>query len=184
MAVDVIMPAMGATQETGRLVRWFKREGDSITKGEMLMEVETDKSVVEVEAPASGILTKVTAAPDDEIPVGQAIALIVEPGEAVSGTGEVPGAGPRRKVPARKKAKPPTAPKRAPATTPSTGRFLASPAAKRLAKERGVEIAGIQGTGPEGAVVARDVLSTVRPLPPRRARRFRRAACAASSASA
>ena len=84
MAVDVIMPAMGATQETGRLVRWFKQEGDSVTKGEMLMEVETDKSVVEVEAPASGILAQVTAAPDDEIPVGQVIALIVEPGESVS----------------------------------------------------------------------------------------------------
>ena len=163
MAVDVIMPAMGATQETGRLVRWFKREGDSITKGEMLMEVETDKSVVEVEAPASGILAQVTAAPDDEIPVGQTIALIVEPGEAVSGTGEVPGAGTRRKVPARKKAKNPTAPKRAPATAPNAGRLLASPAAKRLAKERGVEIARIQGTGPEGAVVARDVLSTAAP---------------------
>lgn len=160
MAVDVIMPAMGATQETGRLVRWFKREGDSVNKGEMLMEVETDKSVVEVEAPASGILTKVTAGTDDEIPVGQTIALIVEPGEAVSETGEVPGAGSRRKAPARKKAKPPTAPKRAPATNPDTGRLLASPAAKRLAKEKGVEIAGIQGTGPAGAVVARDVLST------------------------
>ncbi|MDE0033485.1 MAG: dihydrolipoamide acetyltransferase family protein [Deltaproteobacteria bacterium] len=165
MAVDVIMPAMGATQETGRLVRWFKREGDSVTRGEMLMEVETDKSVVEVEAPASGILTKVTAGQDDEIPVGQTIALIVEPGEAVSGTREIPDAGPRRKVPARKKAKTPIAPKRAPATTPDTGRFLASPAARRLAKERGVEIAGIQGTGPEGAVVARDVLSTVEAAP-------------------
>ena len=73
MAVNVIMPAMGATQETGRLVRWLKQEGDSVTKGEMLMEVETDKSVVEVEAPASGILARVTAAPDDDIPVGQTI---------------------------------------------------------------------------------------------------------------
>ena len=165
MAVEVIMPAMGATQETGRLVRWFKREGDSVAKGEMLMEVETDKSVVEVEAPASGILTKVTAAPEDEIPVGQAIALIVEPGETVPGTGEVPGAGPRRKVPTRKKAKNPTGPKRAPATPPNTRRLLASPAAKRLAKERGVEIARIRGTGPEGAVVARDVLSTAAAAP-------------------
>ena len=160
MAVDVIMPAMGATQETGRLIRWFKREGDSVTKGEMLMEVETDKSVVEVEAPASGVLAEVTAAPDDEIPVGQVIALIVEPGEEAPGAGKSPAAGSRRKAPARKKAKAPAASKPAPATTPETGRLLASPAAKRLAKQRGVDIAGMQGTGPEGAVVARDVLST------------------------
>ena len=160
MAVSVIMPAMGATQETGRLVRWFIQEGDSVTKGEMLMEVETDKSVVEVEAPASGILARVTASPDDEIPVGKVIALIVEPGEEAPGAGKGSVAGSRRKAPARKKAKAPAASKPAPATTPDTGRLLASPAAKRLAKERGADIARIQGTGPEGAVVARDVLST------------------------
>ena len=181
MAVDVIMPAMGATQETGRLVRWFKREGDSVTRGEMLMEVETDKSVVEVEAPASGILTRVTASPDDEIPVGQAIALIVEPGEDASRPGSAPVAGARRKSPARKKAKPPAAPKRAPATRAVTGRLLASPAAKRLAKEKGVDLTAIHGTGPDGVVVARDVLSmdpgvaaragAVAPVPPSRMRR-------------
>ena len=180
MAVDVIMPAMGATQETGRLVRWFKREGDSVTKGEMLMEVETDKSVVEVEAPASGTLARVTAAPDDEIPVGQTIALIMEPGEEAAGAGKAPVAVSRRKAPARKKAKLPATPKPAPAATSGTGRLLASPAAKRLAKERGVELAGIQGTGPDGAVVARDVPSMAPrgpanegvPVPPSRMRRI------------
>ena len=180
MAVDVIMPAMGATQETGRLVRWFKQEGDSVTKGEMLMEVETDKSVVEVEAPASGILAQVTAAPDDDIPVGQTIALIMEPGEEVAQARKAAAAGPRRRSPARKKAKRPAAPKPAPATTSITGRFLASPAAKRLAKERGVELASMQGTGPDGAVVARDVLSLApdgpanrgAPVPPSRMRRI------------
>ncbi len=180
MAVDVIMPAMGATQETGRLVRWFKQEGDSITKGEMLMEVETDKSVVEVEAPASGILARVTAVPDDEIPVGQTIALIAEPGEEVAGAGKAVAAGSRRKAPARKKAKPPAAPKPTPAATSATGRLLASPAAKRLAKEKGVELTGMQGSGPDGAVVARDVLSMARggsanegtPVPPSRMRRL------------
>ena len=181
MAVDVIMPAMGATQETGRLVRWFKREGDSVAKGEMLMEVETDKSVVEVEAPASGILAQVSASPDDEIPVGQAIALIVEPGEEVSRPGSARAPAAWRKPAARKEAKTPDAPKRAPATRATTGRLLASPAAKRLAKEKGVELAAIQGTGPDGVVVARDVLSVspgaaaragaVAPVPPSRMRR-------------
>ena len=178
MAVDVIMPAMGATQETGRLVRWFKREGDSVTKGEMLMEVETDKSVVEVEAPASGILAQVTAAPDDEIPVGQVIALIVEPGERVSPSEQsIPSAPkapkspdttiagpvqrPRRRhtAPRRKAAKSPVAATEVPAAGPDAGRLLASPAAKRLARERGVDISGVAGTGPEGAVLARDVTS-------------------------
>lgn len=160
MAVDVIMPAMGATQETGRLVRWFRREGDSITKGELLMEVETGKSVVEVEAPASGILARVTATPEDDIPVGQTIALILQAGEDPSGGGGPPVAGGRRKAPARQTTKgAPVAPGSVASGSSSVGRLLASPAARRLAKERGVELAGVQGTGPDGAVVARDVLS-------------------------
>ncbi len=181
MAVDVIMPAMGATQETGRLVRWLKREGDSVAKGEMLMEVETDKSVVEVEAPASGILASVTAAPDDEIPVGQVIAFIVEPDEAPTRQRKAPAPSERRKrqAPARKaaKARAPATP--APRNGPGTGRTLASPAARRLAVEKGVDLAGVTGTGPEGAVVARDVVSGApgvaaadRPVPLSRMRRL------------
>ena len=169
MAVNVIMPAMGATQETGRLVRWLKQEGDSVTKGEMLMEVETDKSVVEVEAPASGILARVTAAPDDDIPVGQTIALVMEPGEATSASGK--SANPARpgkrkgRAPTRKPTKAPAAVAPSPAANPRIGRTLASPAAKRLAKEQGLDLAGLTGTGPEGAVVARDVLSTAPDAP-------------------
>ena len=161
MAMNVIMPAMGATQETGRLVRWLKQEGDSVTKGEMLMEVETDKSVVEVEAPASGILARVTAAPDDDIPVGQTIALIVEPGDAPSRREETPASPrkPKASAPARKARKAPARAAAAPAAGPKTNRTLASPAARRLAKEKGLDLAGVTGTGPEGAVVARDVLS-------------------------
>jgi len=74
------MPALGMAQEKGTLVRWLKAEGESITKGEPLMEVETDKATVEVEAPASGILASVTAAPGDEVPVGQRIAVILAQG--------------------------------------------------------------------------------------------------------
>ncbi len=167
MAVNVIMPAMGATQETGRLVRWLKQEGDSVTKGEMLMEVETDKSVVEVEAPASGILARVTAAPDDDIPVGKTIALVMEPGEATSASGKSanpvrPGKG---RPLARKRTKAPAAVAVSPAANPRIGRTLASPAAKRLAKEQGLDLAGLTGTGPGGAVVARDVFSTAPDAP-------------------
>ena len=68
MATEVIMPALGMAQETGRLVSWLKAEGEQVTQGEPLMEVETDKATVEIEAPATGILSKVSAAVDDEVP--------------------------------------------------------------------------------------------------------------------
>ena len=81
MATDVIMPALGVAQEKGTLLNWLKAEGQSVTKGEPLMEVETDKATVEIEAPASGILTNVTASVGDEVPVGNRIAVILAPGE-------------------------------------------------------------------------------------------------------
>ena len=77
------MPALGVAQEKGTLISWLKTEGQSVTKGEPLMEVETDKATVEIEAPASGMLASVTAAPGYEVPVGNKIALILAPGEKV-----------------------------------------------------------------------------------------------------
>ena len=125
------MPALGMAQEKGTLVRWLKAEGESITKGEPLMEVETDKATVEVEAPASGILAGVTAAPGDEVPVGQRIAVILAPGEPLS------------KEPSR--------------------RQPASPAAKKIAKEKGINMTNLKGSGPEGSIVAEDVLKAAEP---------------------
>ncbi|HSQ14392.1 MAG TPA: biotin/lipoyl-containing protein, partial [Candidatus Deferrimicrobium sp.] len=81
MATNVIMPALGVAQQTGTVLKWLKAEGQAVTKGEPLMEIETDKSTVEIEAAASGILSRVTAKAGDEIPVGQTIALILAPGE-------------------------------------------------------------------------------------------------------
>src|SRR5437773_5196268 len=78
------MPALGIAQEKGTLLNWLKAEGQSVTKGEPLMEVETDKATVEIEAPASGTLASVTAAAGDEIPVGNRIAVILAPGEVAS----------------------------------------------------------------------------------------------------
>src|SRR5687768_12926389 len=80
------MPALGMAQETGTLIQWLKSVGDSVTKGEPLMEIETDKATVEIEAPASGILSNVTAQPGDVIPVGERIAIILAPGESDSTT--------------------------------------------------------------------------------------------------
>ena len=76
MAHEIVMPAIEGGQETGTLIRWLKAEGDSVQKGEPLMEVETDKAQVEIEAPASGILSGITAKPGDRVPVGQVIAWL------------------------------------------------------------------------------------------------------------
>src|SRR6516164_2359281 len=84
MATNVIMPALELAQETGKVLRWLKSPGDTVTKGEPIVEIETDKVTVEIEAPASGILHELTAQAGDEVPVGRTIALIFAPVEAGS----------------------------------------------------------------------------------------------------
>src|SRR5688572_31048956 len=81
MAVSVVMPALEMAQETGKLVSWKKKEGEQVSKGEMLLEVETDKAVVEIEAAGDGVLSGVTAKVGDVVPVGQTIAWLLKPGE-------------------------------------------------------------------------------------------------------
>ena len=82
MALSVVMPALEMAQETGKLVSWLKQEGERVRKGEMLLEVETDKAVVEIEAAGDGILAGVTAKPGDVVQVGRTIAWLVQPGES------------------------------------------------------------------------------------------------------
>lgn len=157
MATHVIMPALGVAQQTGILIKWLKAEGQSVTKGEPLMEIETDKATVEIEAPGSGVLTEVIAKAGDEVPVGQRIAFILAPGESL------PTEVARRARPTSGARE--TAPK-SPANTSSTvdsaearvERVLASPAAKRIARERGVDLTALKGSGPHGSVLAEDVL--------------------------
>jgi pyruvate dehydrogenase E2 component (dihydrolipoamide acetyltransferase) len=170
MATDVIMPALGVAQEKGTLLNWLKAEGQSVTKGDPLMEVETDKATVEIEAPASGILTNVTASAGDEIPVGNKIAVILAPGEvATAATDQDPRPLPEGegKSEARPVLRPeilseghplPEGEGRGKGRSAVRGKILASPAAKRIAKEKGIDIASLKGTGPEGAVLAEDVL--------------------------
>ena len=86
MPTNVIMPALGVAQQTGKLLKWLKAEGQAVSKGEPLMEVETDKATVEIEAPATGVLAQVIAQAGDEVPVGNRIAAILAPGE----TADVP----------------------------------------------------------------------------------------------
>src|SRR5512143_3334304 len=158
------MPALGMAQETGKLVEWLKAEGDTVVKGEPLMEVETDKATVEIEAPASGILANVIASPGDEVPVGNKIALILAPGEKTEGTNAPrPSAVPARAEAApQSQAKVESAPARAREGRPS-GIIPASPAARRIAREKGLDLSTLSGTGPEGAILAQDVVRCVAP---------------------
>jgi pyruvate dehydrogenase E2 component (dihydrolipoamide acetyltransferase) len=138
MAVSVVMPALEMAQDTGKLVSWRKQEGEPVRKGEMLLEVETDKAVVEVEAAADGILAGVTAKPGDVVQVGRTIAWLVQPGEA-----------------------PPTTASPDVATGPRAEAARISPKARRLAQERGIDISRLTGSGPGGEILADDVLAAV-----------------------
>src|SRR5579859_605439 len=194
MSKDVVMPALGMAQETGTLIRWLKEPGQTVAKGEPLMEIETDKATVEIESPAAGVLANVTAQPGDVVEVGKIIALLLAPGETL--TPIPPRAAshtPTHPIPAS-----PVAARMAaehnldlaqikpsggkiqkedvlaylaaqqPATASSipapaqplaaAGRGLASPKARRLAQERGLDIRMLAGSGPLGAVLADDVL--------------------------
>lgn len=83
MATDVVMPALGMAQDTGKLLRWLVSEGEAVKEGQPLMEIETDKMTLEMEAPASGILAGIRASPGQEVPVGQVIGFILAPGESL-----------------------------------------------------------------------------------------------------
>src|ERR1700674_3195825 len=135
MAISVVMPALELTQETGKLVAWRKKEGERVAKGEPLLEVETDKAVVEIEAPAEGILAGIRAHEGAVIPVGQTIAWIVMPGEAAPSDGPTPKAEGRVTTAER------TADvgARVPQATSGTEAKI-SPKARRLAKEHGIDI--------------------------------------------
>lgn len=202
MPESVIMPALGMSQDTGRLLAWLKHEGDAVEKGDPIMEVETDKTTVEVEANANGTLSGITAQAGDDVPVGEVIAYILAPGEsapaAAAPTKAEPeptadaspspaaanGSGGKTATPVAQRmadahnvdvAQIPAKGKRVTksdvaayidgngAASVAAGVVLASPKARRLARERGVELTLISGSGPDGAVIAEDVLSYTPP---------------------
>jgi pyruvate dehydrogenase E2 component (dihydrolipoamide acetyltransferase) len=166
------MPALGVAQEKGTLISWLKAEGQSVAKGEPLMEIETDKATVEIEAPASGVLTNVTASAGDEIPVGHRIAAILAPGEVAASVAPrkshptTESGASSRPLPAEEQTKErhpgtsiPAQPAKPELSTALDGRrLLASPAAKRIAREKGIPLAKLRGSGPEGSVLSADVL--------------------------
>ena len=156
MASEVKLPRLGQGMESGTVTKWLKNEGDAVAKGEPLYEIDTDKVTQEVESDFAGVLLKI-ALREGEAPVGQTIAFIGEPGEEVAAPPEPePEPAPQpEKVSAAALSDTPVAAPPAPAT--SNGRVKASPLARRLARERGIDIGTLRGTGPDGRIVARDV---------------------------
>jgi pyruvate dehydrogenase E2 component (dihydrolipoamide acetyltransferase) len=152
VATEVILPRLGQGMESGTIVRWLKSEGEAVEKGEPLFELDTDKVTQEVEAEAAGVLLKIAIA-EGEVPVGQTVAFIGAEGEAVPEVAvDEEEQGARHQSVAEIA---PTDESRVPGT--ANGRIKASPLARRLARERGIELAAIRGTGPEGRIVAEDV---------------------------
>ena len=184
------MPALEMAQDTGKILRWLKREGDAVNKGEPIMEIETDKVTVEIEATASGVLTNITAREGDVVPVGKTIALIVGKVETLHLTSlhaspvarkiaeehgvdlarVKPTGGRIEKADVMAYLTSPSSP-RPPSPSPeleerekgvSEGRGLrvrSSPKARRLASERGIDLATLHGSGPAGAIIASDIPS-------------------------
>jgi len=169
MAVSVVMPALEMAQETGKLIAWRKREGDRVAKGEPLLEIETDKAVVEIEAPGDGVLAGISARDGAVVPVGQTIAWLVQPGEAVPAdtapneTGRTHGSALSPDVEAAR-----AHPERSSADMTQDERrrvgpeaIRISPKARRLARERGIDLATIRGSGPSGEILADDIDSAL-----------------------
>jgi pyruvate dehydrogenase E2 component (dihydrolipoamide acetyltransferase) len=157
MANEVKLPRLGQGMEAGTVTKWLKSEGDSVEKGEPLFEVDTDKVTQEVESDFAGVLLKI-ALPEGEAPVGQTIAYIGEAGEEVTAAQPPKQEAPKEaEAPKKEEAPEPQAAEPVAGTGTTNGRVKASPLARRLAKERGVDLRGIQGTGPEGRIVAKDV---------------------------
>ena len=174
MATDIVMPRLSDSMEEGTILRWIKSQGDEVAVGDELVEIETDKANMVYEADAAGTLIEVVASEGDTLPIGETIARVGEAGEAPSGDG-AEGKPEPREAPAEEEqepderrapepeepsapsatAEPPSAP--APPAPSGDGRVKASPLARRIARERGLDLTALQGSGPGGRIVKADV---------------------------
>ena len=162
MATSIVMPQMGYDMQQGTVVRWRKNEGDEVARGDVLAEIETDKATVEFEAYVSGVLRRIVVDTGVVVPVGELIAVIGSrdeqlPEDMIGGGNSAPAAS-APTVQAQPAPEPPTT------AAAGDGEVRASPIARRLARERGVELAGIVGTGPGGRIVEQDVLDYQEPV--------------------
>jgi pyruvate dehydrogenase E2 component (dihydrolipoamide acetyltransferase) len=183
---DITMPKLGADMTAGTLVCWRKQPGDTVKRGDIIAEVETDKGVIEVEAFISGVVEKLLARPDDRVPVGTVLAVIREDGvPSAAAVTDRPSPLPATRPAARTAVTP--AASRVAATIPETGRLRISPSARVLAEKLGVDPARIQGTGRDGAITREDIeraAAAPAPSPAEdRSARMRQAIAAAMSRS-
>jgi pyruvate dehydrogenase E2 component (dihydrolipoamide acetyltransferase) len=182
MITKVVMPKLSDAMETGKVIQWMKKEGDKIKGGDILAEIETDKANVEIEAFGSGVLRKIVVTPGGQVPVGELIGIIADPDEDISSTAAsapkstpspaaqpaappvpppaaaIPAMETYQSVPATSRVVPAVPVATAPAMPASAGaRVKASPLARKVAGQAGVDLRLIQGTGPGGRIVRRDV---------------------------
>ena len=178
MPINILMPALSPTMEKGNLAKWLKKEGDKVKSGDVIAEIETDKATMEVEAVDEGTLAKILVPEGtQDVPVNDVIAVLAGDGEDVKAAGEAAASAPPKPAAAAEApaaAKPAPAPTPAPSPVPAAkaaapaaaapapqtnghGRIFSSPLARRLAKEAGIELARINGSGPHGRVIAHDV---------------------------
>ncbi len=158
MSIEIFMPALSPTMEIGTLAKWLVKEGDKISRGDIIAEIETDKATMELESNAEGTLARILIDPGTEdIPVGQIIALLFEEGENNVDMDVVVKAPPQVKNPVSTKATLTTPITIISPVTNTVSRLRASPLAKRFAKQTGVNITDISGTGPQGRIIKRDI---------------------------
>ena len=178
MITKVIMPKLSDAMENGKVIQWMKKEGDPVKGGDVIAEIETDKANVEIEAFGSGVLRKILVEPGGQVPVGELIGVIADPTDDISGMANAPAApGPAappapampapvatvpametyRSVPATSVVVPAVPAVAAAAPAPAEGRVKASPLARKVAGQTGLDLRLIQGSGPGGRIVRRDV---------------------------
>ena len=155
MPVQILMPALSPTMEKGKLAKWLKKEGDKVKSGDVLAEIETDKATMEVEAIDEGTLGKILVAEGTEdVLVNAPIAIILGEGEKL---GDLPKASPAPKPATAPAAAPTASTTSAPQSKPDGSRVFASPLARRVAKQKGLDLSALKGSGPHGRVVLKDV---------------------------
>ncbi|MBS1713714.1 MAG: 2-oxo acid dehydrogenase subunit E2 [Armatimonadetes bacterium] len=173
---EVIMPKMGDGMEEGTLVEWLKNEGDAVKSGETIANIQTDKATLEMEAPASGTLAGIILQAGQTVPVGTPIAAVLKSGESLPGGwggGKTDAPAPAATTARSAEAMAPPAERTvepvatATPVAPNGGRVKASPLAKKIASEAGIDIARVQGSGPGGRIVEKDVRDAIGSAPPR-----------------
>ena len=157
MPVEILMPKLGLTMTEGKIIEWRKNEGDQVNVGEIIFVLETEKVVHEVESPAEGILGRIVAAQEETVPVGAIVAFLLKPGETADAIPAGPPPAAAVESAGEAQPSPVVESQPSPVTQSTGGRVRATPLAKKMARQAGIDISMIKGTGPTGRVIAEDV---------------------------